>query len=243
MQAWFRTTALVTSVALVAWSFASSCAGDKSARGTKSAAADWQEEFGLAARQLSPTGRNPFFVLEPGYQLVLSDGKETLTITVLDETKTIAGVETRVVEEREEKNGELKEVSRNHCAIDPANGDVFYFGEEVDVYQDGQVVKHEGAWLAGEKGARPGLLMPGAPKVGQRYYQELAPGEAMDRAEVVDLAYRLKTPAATMEACLRTRETSALKPKEKDMKTYAPGIGLIQDEDLLLVRHGPAKPR
>ena len=38
--------------------------------------------------------------------------------------------------------------------------DVYYFGEDVDNYEDGIVVNHEGGWLAGRRGARPGFLMP-----------------------------------------------------------------------------------
>jgi hypothetical protein len=238
MNALHRSSAFTAAVM-----FATACADTAAQRTQESSAPAWQEDFALASRNLQPTGRSAFCVLEPGYQLVLSDGEDVLTITVLDETKVVDGVTTRVVEEREEADGELEEISRNFFAIDAATGDVFYFGEEVDIYEDGALVKHEGAWLAGRKGAKPGLLMPGSPVVGQRYYQELAPGEALDRAEVLDLAYCLKTPAATLEACLRTRETSALKPQEKDMKTYAPGIGLIQDEDLLLVRHGMLKAK
>jgi len=37
------------------------------------------------------------------------------------------------VEEREEVDGELKEISRNFFAICREHGDVFYFGEEVDI--------------------------------------------------------------------------------------------------------------
>src|ERR1041385_878276 len=76
------------------------------------AEAAWTESFSVAKDEWASTGRNPFFVLEPGYQLYLESAKHTLTITVLDETKVIDGVETRVVEEREaKKDGTLKEVS------------------------------------------------------------------------------------------------------------------------------------
>ena len=65
---------------------------------------------------LSSIGANLFFILEPGWFLVLEgkDGEEDarLTITVLDQTRRVAGVETRVVEER----------------------------EEVDIYEDGKIV-------------------------------------------------------------------------------------------------------
>lgn len=209
-------------------------AGNSSAQGSSS----WQEEFGLAERSLSPTGRNAYFVLEPGFQLVLESATEKLVITVLDETREVDGVTTRIVEEREWKNGELIEVSRNYFAIDEQTKDVFYFGEEVDMYQGGKVASHEGAWLAGEKGARAGLIMPGEPKVGMRYYQEIARGAAMDRAEVLKLDDKLETPAGAFTNCLLTKEGSALNPFELEFKTYAPGIGLLQDEKLLLSGYG-----
>ncbi|MEJ7638178.1 MAG: PepSY-like domain-containing protein, partial [Singulisphaera sp.] len=55
---------------------------------------EWTADFASEKADLVSTGRNPYFVLEPGYQLVFEGGKDRLTITVLDETKTIDGVET-----------------------------------------------------------------------------------------------------------------------------------------------------
>ena len=171
-----------------------------------------------------------------------------LAITVLDETREVDGVETRVVEEREWREGDLIEVSRNFFAACEGTQDVFYFGEEVDMIQDGQVVSHSGAWLAGEDGARAGLIMPGKPSAGMRYYQEIAPGVAMDRAEVVSVDDTLETPAGPFSECLRTKEGTALNPLEQEFKVYAPDIGLIQDANLLLTEYGfvtlpdPANP-
>jgi hypothetical protein len=82
------------------------------------------------------------------------------------------------------------------------------------------------------------MMMPGIPSIGARYYQEIAPGKAMDRAEVVSISETLKTPAGTFTNCLKTEETSAMVPQEKGCKTYAPGIGLIQDEELFLTHYG-----
>ena len=115
--------------------------------------------------RLSTRGRNTYFILEPGYRLTL-EGTESgrrveLVVTVLNETHTVAGVATRVVEERERHDGQLAEVSRNYFAIDPVTTDVYYFGEDVDIYERGRIVNHEGAWLAGGRGARFGLMMPG----------------------------------------------------------------------------------
>ena len=198
----------------------------------------WQKEFNLSKRTLLSTGRNTYFILEPGFQLVFESEDEKLAITVLDDTVNVAGVTTRVVEEREWKNGKLIEVSRNFFSICKDTKDVFYFGEDVNDYKDGHVSGHGGAWRADASDARPGLIMPGTPIVGMKYYQEIAPGIAMDRAEVINLNETLKTPAGTFDKCLKTQEGSSLKPKEKEFKIYAPGIGLIQDEDLLLTKYG-----
>lgn len=157
---------------------------------------------------------------------------------MLDETVKVGNVTTRVVEEREWKNENLIEVSRNFFAICTDTKDVFYFGEEVDDYKDGQITGHGGAWRADQPGTKPGLIMPGSPRVGMKYYQEIAPRVAMDRAEVINLEANLKTPAGTFRNCLKTQEGSALKPQEKEFKIYAAGIGLIKDGDMLLTKHG-----
>ncbi len=208
------------------------------AMGCTEARDSWQKEFGISERSLVPSGRNRYFVLEPGFRLVLESKKEKLWITILNETKEVGGVTTRVVEEREWKNGKLVEVSRNFFAIDPETGDVFYFGEEVDMYKNGALNSHSGAWLAGENGAKPGLIMPGEPKVGMKYYQELAPGVAMDRAEIISLDETFQTPVSTFSNCLKTEEGTALNFFEKEYKTYASGIGLIQDQKLRLTEYG-----
>jgi len=70
--------------------------------------------------------------------------------------------------------------------------------------------------------------MPGQPKVGARYMQEIAPDVAMDRAEVVSLTETVKVQAGTFTNCLKTKESSALE-SGAEAKLYAPGIGLLKD--------------
>ena len=198
----------------------------------------WTADFRLDKDELSSVGRNPHFILEPGYYLVLENGVEQITITVLNSTKKVGDVETRVVEERETKSGKLVEVSRNYFAISKRTNSVYYFGEEVDIYENEKVVGHSGAWLAGANGAKFGLMMPGIILLRSRYYQEIAPGVAMDRAEVVSMAETVATPAGQFSNCLKVEETTPLEPGVKEYKYYAAGIGLIQDGDLKLVKHG-----
>jgi hypothetical protein len=203
----------------------------------------WTDQFGVERAELTSSGRNPYFVLEPGYRLTFEDGDERLVITVLPDTKMIDGVETRVVEERESKGDALVEISRNYFAISKRTNSVFYFGEDVDIYKNGKITKHEGSWLAGVNGARFGLAMPGQPLLGGRYYQEIAPGVAMDRAQIVSMTGTLKTPAGSFTNVLRVEETTPLERGAREYKLYAAGVGLLQDESLKLVTHGTAAAR
>jgi hypothetical protein len=231
-----RRTQAVGSVLTMAAVFAGGCGS--SAESDPFADPSWRHQFGISECSLAATGRNQYLVLEPGFRLVLEGAGERLAITVLDRTKDVTGVTTRVVEEREWKDGDLIEVSRNFFAICPTTKDVFYFGEEVDDVKDGQVVGHAGAWLAGENGARAGLIMPGKPKAGMKYYQEIAPDVALDRAEIVSLDETVETPLGVFSNGLKTRESTALDTNAKEFKTYAPGVGLVQEEALLLTDYG-----
>jgi len=100
---------------------------------------------------------NRYLPMPVGRKLVLDghEGKASmhLEVTVLDQTETVAGVKTRVLEERESQDGKLVEVSRNFFVQAP-DGSVCYYGEDVDIYKDGAVVGHEGAWRAGLGGRR-----------------------------------------------------------------------------------------
>lgn len=195
----------------------------------------FQDTFNVDKANLQSTGANPYFIpLDPGHRRIYQDEAGlTLTITTLDETKLVDGVVTRVIEEREEANGELVEVSRNYFAMDRTTNGLYYLGEDVDEYTNGQVTGHPGAWLSGVNGARFGLMMPGQPAVGDRYYQEVAPGVALDRAEVISVTEQVQTPAGTFTNCVHTEETTPLESGITE-KWYAPGVGMIRDGDLVL---------
>jgi hypothetical protein len=208
------------------------------------------ETFLEDENDLDSRGTNPFFVLQPEWTLVLegTEGNEKvrLEIKVLHETKAFGKVVTRVVEERETVDGELKEVSRNYFAISKRTNSVYYFGEDVDVYEDGKVKDHSGSWLSGKEGARYGLMMAGTVCLGARYSQEIAPKTAMDRAEVVSFPQSIETPVGKFSQCIAVEETSPLEPGSKSMKLYAAGVGLLTDGKLRLVAYGvpnPAIPR
>jgi hypothetical protein len=203
----------------------------------------YTDSFFLEDCRLSPRGVNKYFIPLKTGSFLRFEGEEdgeakALLITVLKRTKKVAGVRCAVVREMEWTDGEITEISWNYFAICPRGNDVFYFGEDVDIYEDGEVVSHDGAWLAGVNGAQPGLIMPGRPLNGARYYQEIAAGIALDRAEHLDDKATVETPAGTFENCLFVAETSPLEPGHVSLKHYARGVGLIEDGPLKLAEYG-----
>ncbi len=183
-------------------------------------------------------GRNPYFILEPGHRLLLTgieDGEPAaLQILVLPQTIQIAGVTAAIVEEREVIGGRLVEVSLNYFVICNRNNNVIYLGEDVDIFEEDGTISHAGAWRVGVAGAQAGVIMPGTALVGARYFQELAPNVALDRAEIVSVDAVQRTPAGTFR-CLQTEESTPLEPGVKEFKYYAPGIGLVREHNLRLV--------
>ncbi len=190
----------------------------------------------------SEDGDNDFFPLNDGHFVILEGelgGELThLEITALDEVKTIGGIDCRVVEEVELIDDELVEISRNYFAVCEQTQDVFYFGEDVDIYDNGVIVSHAGSWLAYSNGATPGIIMPGRILLGSRYYQEVAIGVAEDRAEVTEYPEKARTPAGTFTGCVKMEESTPLEPGHFGYKTYAPEIGLVRDGHLKLIAWG-----
>ncbi len=201
------------------------------------------ENDALAKCSFASVGENPYFPLRPGLRLVLEGEDEgesvSVVIEVLEETKDITleidgetqTIETRVVRETETANGELTEISRNFYAHCERSGNVYYFGEEVDIYEDGKVAAHDGAWLAGVDGTRPGIIMPGVFALGDTYTQETAPGVAEDHAENVEDDLETEVPAGTFEETVLVEEINPLEPDaEPSEKIYARGIGMIVND-------------
>ncbi|MGH9146785.1 MAG: hypothetical protein ACRD1Q_08760, partial [Vicinamibacterales bacterium] len=127
------------------------------AEGREGADSSWASEFSIATSDVAANGRNPYFILQPGYQLVLEGSDGRATITVKDEVRTIESVETRVVETCETQGEELIVVCQNYFVVNQKTNDVLCFGQDVDIYLGGRVVAHDGAWRVGVDGARFGL--------------------------------------------------------------------------------------
>lgn len=171
---------------------------------------------------------NPYFPLYPGevfiYSGVTDEGPEVLQIYVSHQKKTILGVDCMVVNETVTVDGILVEVSINWYAQDK-KGNVWYFGEDSKEYQDGAVIGTEGTWQAGANGAVQGIIMEAHPKIGDIYQQEVAPGVAMDMAQILSKTRSIKVPYGSFNDCLYIKEWSQLEPGVTEYKYYVRGIG------------------
>lgn len=134
----------------------------------------------------------------------------------------------------------MTEISRNFFANCLASRDVYYFGEDV---VDGEGNRLPDSWLAGRNGAAPGIIMPDqAFLLGARYFQEVAPGVALDRAEHVRMGIEVSVPAGDFKGCVEIEETTPLEPGSISTKIYCPRVGLVIDNDLELMGIGGEPP-
>ena len=181
---------------------------------------------------------NPWFPIDVGRQWIY-EGKEKgallqLTITVLDATERVGGINTRIVREEERADGELIERSHNYFAV-TSDGTVCYFGEDVDIYEGGVLVSHEGAWRADDPGNFPGVIMPPDPEVGLRFLVEGAPGIAEDEA-LVTRRDAVEVTAGSFPEAIRIRDSNPL-DHSVGVKVFALGVGLVIDGPVELISY------
>lgn len=176
---------------------------------------------------------NPFLLLTPGsfftYVGQTGQGVERTEVEVLSDTRVVMGITCRVVRDRAYLNDELVEDTRDWFAQD-RDGNVWYFGEDVDNYENGVVDNHYGSWEAGIDGAEPGIVMLGNPVTGLQYRQEHYLGQAEDQGEIVSLNESVSVMAGNFSRCLKIRETNPLDPNFLEYKYYAKGVGLVKVE-------------
>ncbi len=182
---------------------------------------------------------NPYYPLTPGLRVVLEgeeDGEvERVERTVLEETAVIAGVETHVLEHKAFIDGEIHEVARNFY-VEATDGTVCYFGEDVEFFEDGELVDMQGTWRVGVNGAKPGVIMPADPKVGDAYFQENAPGIANDMGRVSAVGVSRTIGGNSYEDLVVIQDSNPMEDCDsEEEKVYVAGIGEIVDDFLSII--------
>ena len=184
---------------------------------------------------------NPYFPVLPGQSLAYggtdADGVTERSVqSYAGAGKTLLGIPTTAVRDRETQDGVLVEETLDYYAQDLA-GNVWYFGEDTTNYrydEEGDFLgtDTDSAWLAGQNGAEPGYIMPSDPEVGFNYYQEFARAdEALDQATIFALGQSVTIGLRAFEDVLVTFETTELEPDAAELKYYAPGLGQILVEE------------
>ena len=214
-----------------AWLLAAVLLAPPAARATQPPK-DWNPTIDPA--NFTSTVDNQYFPLPDGrilsYRGETKDGTETLEIEVTSRHKTIMGVRTTEMIERHRLDGVIVEISENWFAQD-RDGNVWYFGEFSQSYENGVPTTTEGSWEAGVGGALPGIMMKADPQTGDSYFQEFAPGVAEDQAQVKSTNETTTVLQGSHSGVVVTREWTSLESNSVEKKYYAPGIGLIMEEN------------
>ena len=195
---------------------------------------------------------NPYFPRLPGSKYVYEghteEGMERVVLEILGETKVVMGVTTTIMRDTVTIDGEIVEDTYDWFAQDK-EGNVWYFGEAVNDYENGQLVSKAGSWEAGVDGALPGIVMYGTPAahVGEVYLQEYYKGEAEDTAELISANEAVTIPLGNFDDVIQTYDYTPLDAEAQEHKFFAAGIGEIKAVDLntgdevVLVEFSPAE--
>jgi hypothetical protein len=178
---------------------------------------------------------NRWFPLRPGttlrYRGVAENGRtpQVDVATVLARRERVLGVSCTVVRDTVTSRGRPVERTYDWYAQD-RQGNVWYFGEDSRNFVHGRYVKGHDSWEAGVGGAKPGIIMEGAPRRGDTYRQEYYVGHAEDQARVLGPGGPVTVPYRTFSRTLATVERSRLEPGARERKFYAAGVGEIESK-------------
>jgi F0F1-type ATP synthase membrane subunit c/vacuolar-type H+-ATPase subunit K len=212
-------------------------AGTASAPAPPAAQSVSDKDFGRVAFHDPTSIDNQWMPLVPGTQLSYlgyineEDGRveHRVVTTVTDLTKTIDGVPTVVVLDRDYNDDQLVEAELAFQAQDDT-GTVWSLGEYPEEWEEGKFTGAPDTWIAGVAGARPGILMRAEPRVGTpQYLQGWAPAIHFDdTARVLRTGQRTCVPVRCYDNVLVTDEWNPSEPGAHQRKFYAPQVGNVR---------------
>lgn len=175
---------------------------------------------------------NPLFPISELDQVIQlgAEGDVALRheVTLLEETKVITwngqDIEAVVSQFVAYGDGEILEVATDYFA-QADDGAVWYLGEDVTNYGDGEVLDHDGTWLAGRDGPA-GMIMPADPQVGDMFRPENIPGLVFEEVTVMETGLTVDGPGGPVPGSILVQE--ALLDGSLEDKYYAPGYGEFQ---------------
>lgn len=209
--------------------------GCAKAQDSKTSEKNWEDFDPNNFDDSSTNINNEWLPLQPGTHWVY-EGSTTeddervhhrIEFTVTDLTKVIKDVRTVVVWIVDYGKGELVEKEIAFFA-QGKDGNVWYFGEYPEAYEDGELVEAP-AWIAGIEDAKAGIAMKAKPQPGTpSYSQGWAPAvNWSDRAQVYQMGQKTTVPAGSYEDVLVMDEFNYKEAGFK-LKYYARGVGNVR---------------
>jgi hypothetical protein len=179
---------------------------------------------------------NQWLPMRPGTKWVFEGFTEEAGLTiphrlvfiVTDLTKEIHGVPTVIAWIEDYSNEQLVEAEIAFYGQDNV-GNVWFFGEYPEVYENGQLVEAP-AWIAGLKGARPGISMQAEPELGMPSYSQ-GWGPAVnwtDYAQIDAVGQETCVLVACYQDVLVIAESSLQEANIYQIKYYARGVGNVR---------------
>jgi hypothetical protein len=152
-----------------------------------------------------------------------------VVLTVTDVTKTIAGVQTVVLWDRDFEEGQLTEAELAFHAQDRV-GNVWGLGEYPEEYDNGSFAGAPNTWITGQAKAHGGYAIQADPRLGTPgYLQGIAPSiDFLDCARVFAQEQKVCVPVKCYDHVLVTDETSPLAGTAHQRKFYAAGVGNVE---------------
>ena len=197
------------------------------------------ENFDRGRFERSTVIDNRWFPQKPGTRLVykgfVQEDKDRVphqvVSTVTGLIKTIDGVSAVVVWEQDIKRGTLQEEEIVFYAQDNS-GNVWHLGQLREAYDDQGDYLGAMAWVAGAEGAKAGIIMQGAPKMGTASYSQgyaPPPFNRTDRGKVDQMGQSTCIASGCHKDVVVIAESSEKEgPEAVQMKHYAPGVGYIR---------------
>jgi hypothetical protein len=182
---------------------------------------------GLDPAQFTTRIDNPFWPMTPGDRWVYvetdADGDQLrVEVTVTARTKTILGIQARVVRDVVTKDGRVQEANDDWYAQD-RQGNLWHLGEAKHLgggekLAGGEQLAASDLW---QVGAQPRVVVPADPDPGTIYRQPRA------ATQVLSADTRAKVPYASFDHLVITRESTPLEPTQVEHEFYARGVGPV----------------
>ena len=173
---------------------------------------------------------NPFLPYKPGTRIhfeVRGTTPQTDDELVLHKHKRVLGEQVHDRARRSPSMALPVERTFDWYAQDK-QGNVWYMGENSLELKNGRFVRASDSWESGVNGGKPGIIMPGHPRRGDRYRQEACWARRSTSGAHAGCRGAVTVPYGSFDKPSVTLEYSPLEP-QTEKKYYVRGVGEVKE--------------